>query len=69
MPHHAASHRDKYPDGDHDLPDFQKGARRAEGTKPDWCQCIACGRWWDDSIITGITPTPSGRCPFEYDHE
>jgi hypothetical protein len=27
--------------------------------------CGTCGRSWDDSIITGVTPTPSGRCPFE----
>jgi hypothetical protein len=24
----------------------------------------ACGLSWDDSIVTGITPAPSGRCPF-----
>lgn len=29
----------------------------------------ACGLSWDDSIITGMTPTPSARCPFEYFHE
>ncbi len=28
-----------------------------------------CGLSWDDSIITGMTPTPSARCPFEYFHE
>ena len=27
--------------------------------------CGDCGRSWDDSIVTGMTPTPSGRCPFE----
>ncbi len=27
-----------------------------------------CGLSWDDSIITGMTPTPSARCPFEYFH-
>jgi len=30
--------------------------------------CGHCGLSWDDAIITGITPTPSGRCPFEYFH-
>lgn len=31
--------------------------------------CGHCGKAWDDSISTSMTPTPSGRCPFEYDHE
>jgi hypothetical protein len=31
--------------------------------------CGTCGRGWDDSISTSVTPTPAGRCPFEYDHE
>jgi hypothetical protein len=29
----------------------------------------SCGLSWDDSIITGITPAPSARCPFEYFHK
>lgn len=28
-------------------------------------RCGHCGRTWDEAE----TPTPSGRCPFEYDHE
>ena len=31
--------------------------------------CGHCHRGWDDSVSTDVTPTPSGRCPFEYDHE
>lgn len=31
-------------------------------------QCNTCSRVWDDDVVTGITPAPSGRCPFEYDH-
>ncbi|AYD82172.1 hypothetical protein KNU13_gp86 [Gordonia phage Turuncu] len=31
-------------------------------------RCGECGRSWDDAIATSWTPTPSGRCPFEYDH-
>lgn len=31
-------------------------------------QCGTCGRCWDDAVSTGITPAPSARCPFEYDH-
>lgn len=31
--------------------------------------CGVCGRSWDDSVSTSVTPVPSGRCPFEYDHE
>lgn len=42
--------------------------------KPDpkdpytFAQCGTCLLTWDDSISTGITPVPSGRCPFEYFH-
>jgi hypothetical protein len=31
--------------------------------------CPTCGRSWDDARITAYTPTPSGRCPFEYFHD
>ena len=31
--------------------------------------CGACGRAWDDTVSTAVTPVPAGRCPFEYDHE
>ena len=30
--------------------------------------CGHCGRAWVDSIITSVTPSPGGRCPFEYEH-
>jgi hypothetical protein len=30
--------------------------------------CGTCGRSWDDTISTSMTPVPSGRCPFEYEH-
>lgn len=30
--------------------------------------CGHCGRSWDDAHASGLTPTPSGRCPFEYEH-
>ena len=32
-------------------------------------ECGNCGRMWDDGISTSWTPVPSGRCPFEYEHE
>ena len=35
----------------------------------DYATCGTCGRTWDDSIITGMTPAPSARCPFEYFHD
>jgi hypothetical protein len=38
-------------------------------TATDPTGCGNCGRWWDDSISTALTPTPAGRCPFEYGHE
>lgn len=31
--------------------------------------CGTCGRGWDDSVSTSVTPAPSGRCPFEYEHD
>ena len=27
--------------------------------------CGDCGRSWDDSIVTSMTPAPAARCPFE----
>ncbi len=29
-------------------------------------RCGTCNRAWDDTVSTGITPTPAARCPFEY---
>jgi hypothetical protein len=34
-----------------------------------WAQCGTCGISWNDAKPTGWTPAPSGRCPFEYDHD
>jgi hypothetical protein len=34
----------------------------------DRCTCGTCGLSWDDGIVTGITPVPGARCPFEYFH-
>ncbi len=31
--------------------------------------CNGCGRSWDDRAVTSMTPTPSGRCPFEPFHD
>lgn len=31
--------------------------------------CGTCLRGWDDSVVTSVTPAPSARCPFEYEHE
>lgn len=30
--------------------------------------CGHCGRSWNDAAISAVTPAPSARCPFEYDH-
>jgi hypothetical protein len=35
----------------------------------DMTTCGHCGRTWNDANISSLTPTPSGRCPYEYDHE
>lgn len=31
--------------------------------------CGTCGLSWNDDEVTSMTPTPSGRCPFEAFHE
>lgn len=41
---------------------------QAAETARNLCTCGTCGRSWDDGKATGWTPTPSGRCPFEYFH-
>lgn len=40
-----------------------------DGLPKGWAQCGTCGRSWNDDKSTSVTPTPSGRCPFEYEHE
>lgn len=30
--------------------------------------CGNCGMTWNDALITGRTPAPSARCPYEYIH-
>ena len=35
----------------------------------DIATCGHCGRSWNDAAPSIWTPTPSGRCPFEYEHE
>lgn len=32
-------------------------------------RCGYCGRMWDDSVWSALTPAPAGRCPFEYEHD
>lgn len=34
----------------------------------DKATCGHCGLSWDDGVSTSMTPTPSGRCPFEHYH-
>lgn len=35
---------------------------------PDPVQCGTCELWWDDAMVTSMTPAPSARCPFEQFH-
>lgn len=37
-------------------------------TKVQMSTCGNCGMSWNDALITGTTPAPSGRCPYEYIH-
>jgi hypothetical protein len=43
--------------------------RRGDELDPhDIATCGSCGRSWDDGQSTALTPAPSARCPFEYEH-
>ena len=33
-----------------------------------WATCNHCERSWNEAYITGRTPAPSARCPFEDEH-
>jgi hypothetical protein len=35
----------------------------------DLATCGTCRRTWDDAVVTGCTPAPSARFPFEDDHK
>lgn len=35
----------------------------------DEATCLTCGLTWNDALISGTTPAPSARCPYEYWHE
>lgn len=37
--------------------------------KVDESTCGECGKSWNDALISGSTPAPSGRCPYEHIHE
>lgn len=47
----------------------RNGVVETDGSGPNDATCGGCGRSWDDSVSTALTPTPSARCPFEYEHE
>lgn len=48
-----------------------EGARlRLDGAPMiDVVTCGTCGEQWNDAALSSLTPAPSGRCPFEYEHE
>jgi hypothetical protein len=46
---------------------LRKGSKEYNNAK-DLVTCGTCGRSWDDAVVTGWTPAPSARCPFEYFH-
>jgi hypothetical protein len=48
--------------------DFPVQPVRAGQSAADAVTCGHCGLTWDDAIVTGMTPAPSARCPFEYFH-
>ena len=46
----------------------RRGVVELDPSDPTATVCGGCGRGWDDDVHTSVTPVPSGRCPFEYDH-
>jgi hypothetical protein len=51
---------------------YYRGVRYVAPGNPapaTFARCGACRRAWDDDKSTGLTPTPAGRCPFEYWHK
>lgn len=63
----------RHVDGVREVGDLRRylTARRGDPfTSPtvDVVTCGTCGRSWDDAVVSGSTPTPAARCPFEYDH-
>lgn len=46
-------------------------ARKDENgnTVEDIATCGECGKSWNDALVSGSTPAPSGRCPYEGIHE
>lgn len=48
--------------------DWEVQPLRDGDTCPGRTTCGTCGLSWDDNLITGLTPVPSGRCPFEPFH-
>lgn len=57
------------PNGARQIFDPKRYAQKTGRSLRDFCQCGHCGRVWDDSHVSGVTPTPAGRCPFEYSHK
>lgn len=49
--------------------DFPVQPLKPDESAKDRCTCGTCGLSWDDGKPTEWTPTPAGRCPFEYFHE
>lgn len=47
---------------------IRANATRERANAGNLATCGACHRSWDDAIVTGWTPAPSARCPFEYFH-
>lgn len=46
----------------------KQATKHEHGVPWNWTTCGTCGRAWDDTKSTDITPTPGGRCPFEHWH-
>jgi hypothetical protein len=52
---------------DYPVKQIRRGTKAARVARA-LAECGTCGRLWDDGIVTGMTPAPSARCPFEPFH-
>jgi hypothetical protein len=59
---------DEDDEGDEVPDDYPVKVLGPDDPATDRVTCGECGRSWDDAVVTGMTPVPSGRCPFEAYH-
>ena len=49
-------------------PDFPVRPLKKGQPAGDRVGCAHCRLYWDDAVVTSMTPAPAARCPFEAFH-